>query len=289
MAASWRIRIAAALATVVAVTALALGARCMSLTLPRCSPGTLWGGGPALDVPYAQTRPEVIAKMLAIAGVGPGDYVLDLGTGDGRILIAAARDRGARGLGIDIDPVLVGQARSAAHAAGVGNRITFRTQDVFETPLAEADVVTMFLLPEVNLRLRPRLLTELEPGARIVSHVFDMGDWRPDATGRAGGARVHGWIVPARVAGRWRLRGGDGHTIDLRFTQQFQEIGGSVLRGGAAHPIEHAALTGTRFRFTADTGAGPKLYRGVVQGDAINGVTSNSSGTERSWRATRID
>ncbi|RHW19170.1 class I SAM-dependent methyltransferase [Sphingomonas gilva] len=289
MAASWKIRIAAMFATTLAVAALALGARCMSLTLPRCSVDTLWNGGPALDVPYAQTRPEVIAKMLAMAGVGRDDYVLDLGTGDGRILIAAARDRGARGLGVDIDPVLIDQARADARATGVGDRVAFRTQDLFETPLADADVVTMFLLPEVNLRLRPRLLAELEPGARIVSHVFDMGDWRPDATGRAGGARVHGWIVPARIAGRWRLREASGRTAELRLTQQFQEVAGSVIVGEAARPIGQVELTGGRFRFTADTGAGPRPYQGVVRGDAIKGTAPDSSGVERSWQATRIE
>lgn len=134
--------------------------------------------------------------MLDMADVGPGDYVIDLGSGDGRILIAAARDRGARGIGIEIDPVLVREATANAAAAGIADRVTFKAQDLFETPLAEADVVTMFLLPEVNLKLRPRLLAQLKPGARVVSHVFDMGDWRPDETRRVGGARVHLWTIP---------------------------------------------------------------------------------------------
>ncbi|WP_423602152.1 SAM-dependent methyltransferase [Sphingomonas sp. MS122] len=193
-----RIRIAGALAAVVVLALIALGGRCMSPTMASCSAATLFTGGPKLDVPYLGTRPAVVAQMLDMAQVGPGDHVIDLGTGDGRILIAAARDRGARGLGIDIDPVMVAKARANAERAGVADRVRFETADLFETDLGEADVVTMFLLPEVNLRLRPRLLAQLEPGTRIVSHAFDMGDWRPDETRRVGSAVVHLWRVPER-------------------------------------------------------------------------------------------
>lgn len=194
-----RIRIAAALAALLVLAGIGLAMRCAALGKASCSAATLFGGGPKLDVPYATTRPETIALMLDMAGVGPDDHVIDLGTGDGRILIAAARDRGARGLGVDIDPVMVRRARAAANRAGVADRVTFEVADLFETPLGDADVVTMFLLPEVNLRLRPRLHAELRPGARVVSHVFDMGDWAPDATRRAGGAVVHLWTIPERA------------------------------------------------------------------------------------------
>ncbi|WP_343521320.1 class I SAM-dependent methyltransferase [Sphingomonas sp.] len=193
-----RIRVAGALAAVAALGLIGLGGRCMSPTMASCSAATLFTGGPKLDVPYLGTRPAVVAQMLEVAQVGPGDYVIDLGTGDGRILIAASRERGARGLGIDIDPVMVARARANAERAGVADRVRFETADLFETELAAADVVTMFLLPEVNLRLRPRLLAELKPGARIVSHAFDMGDWRPDQTRRVGGELVHFWRVPDR-------------------------------------------------------------------------------------------
>lgn len=193
-----RIRIAGALAAVVVLGLIALGGRCMSPTMASCSAATLLSGGSKLDVPYLGTRPAVVAQMLEMAEVGPGDHVIDLGTGDGRILIAAARERGARGLGIDIDPVMVAKAQANAERAGVADRVRFETADLFKTDLAEADVVTMFLLPEVNLRLRPRLLAQLKPGTRIVSHAFDMGDWRPDETRRVGGAVVHLWRVPER-------------------------------------------------------------------------------------------
>ena len=173
---------------------IALGARCMSPGHVRCSWATLTGDAPKLDVPYLGTRSEVVDAMLDLARVKPGDRVLDLGTGDGRILIAAAR-RGATGLGVDIDPVLIADATAAAANAGVADRARFATQDLFATDLHGYDVVTMFLLPEVNLRLRPRLLA-LPPGTRIVSHAFDMGDWRPAATARVGGSRLYLWRVP---------------------------------------------------------------------------------------------
>lgn len=125
--------------------------------------------------------------------------MIDLGTGDGRILIAAARDRGARGLGVDIDPVRIRQAQANARRAGVADRVDFVVADLSETPLGRADVVMKYLLPEVNLQLRPRLRAELRPGARVVSHAFDMGDWQPDDTRRMGGDTVYRWTIPERV------------------------------------------------------------------------------------------
>nr|PZN70189.1 MAG: SAM-dependent methyltransferase [Pseudomonadota bacterium] len=180
--------------------AIGLALRCASPARASCSISTLFGDEPQLDVPYVTTRPETIALMLEMAGVGPDDHVIDLGTGDGRILIAAARDRGARGLGVDIDPVMIRRAQANARRAGVADRVSFEVRDLFETPLGEADVVTMYLLPQVNLRLRPRLLAELKPGSRVVSHAWDMGDWEPDEVRRAGGAVVYLWRIPDRAA-----------------------------------------------------------------------------------------
>jgi SAM-dependent methyltransferase len=191
-----RIRIIAALAVLVIFAAMAVALRCATPGLASCSLATFLGKGPQLDVPYAATRPEMVALMLDMANVGPEDFVIDLGTGDGRILIAAARDRGARGLGVDIDPVMIRRARAAARRAGVADRVAFEVADLFDVSLGEADVVTMFLAPAVNLRLRPRLLAELRPGARVVSHAFDMGDWKPEQTRRLGGAAVHRWTIP---------------------------------------------------------------------------------------------
>ena len=155
---------------------------------------------PGADVPYVQTPNEVAIEMLRLARVEGSDIVYDLGSGDGRLVIAAARDFGARGVGIEIDPRLVAQSAESARRAGVGERVTFREGDLFQTDLSDATVVTLYLSPELNLRLRPKLLRELRPGARIVSHAFDMGDWAPARTIRVETrdrpAQVYLWIVP---------------------------------------------------------------------------------------------
>jgi len=259
---SRRSTLAALALTLLASGSVALGARCLSPGVARCSWAALTGRGPTLDVPYLGTRPEVVAAMLDMAGVGRGDRVLDLGTGDGRILIAAAR-RGASGTGVDIDPVLIGEAKAAAVQAGVADRTRFVAQDLFATPLRGHTVVTMFLLPRVNLRLRPHLLRDLAPGTRIVSHAFDMADWPPDATGRVGGSHLYLWRVPAAVAGEWVLA--DGARLSLH--QHFQDIGGTLIRAGSADPLTHVNLTGPVVRFTAFG----RVYAGRVAGDTITG------------------
>jgi len=170
-----------------------------------------WAGGPALaveEVPFVTTPDHVTLAMLELAGVTAGDFVIDLGSGDGRIVITAAKVFGARGLGVEIVPELVERSRVAARRAGVADRVEFRVQDLYDTDLTAATVVTMYLLPEVNLQLRPRLLA-LRPGTRIVSHDWDMGNWRPDRTivvdvpdkkvGREKSSRLHLWTVPGTV------------------------------------------------------------------------------------------
>jgi predicted O-methyltransferase YrrM len=152
----------------------------------------------ALDVPYEPSAPEVVEAMLRLAGVGQGDVVYDLGCGDGRIVIAAAR-RGARAVGVDIDPQRIREARANARSAGVEDRVELRVGDLFETDVRPATVVMLYLWPQVNLRLRPKLLAELRPGTRVVSHAHDMGDWTPQRTAVVGGARVLLWIIPERA------------------------------------------------------------------------------------------
>ncbi len=156
---------------------------------------------PQLDVPYVPTPEPVVEKMLEVANVGPRDVVYDLGSGDGRIVILAAR-RGARAVGVDLDPQRVREARANARRAGVQDRVEFRQGDLFDVDLSRATVVTLYLLPGVNLKLKPKLLRELEPGTRIVSHSFDMGDWKPAKTVDVDGRKVHLWIVPERERGK---------------------------------------------------------------------------------------
>ncbi len=232
--------------------------------------GRAGGVAAAEDVPFITTPDPVALAMLEIAAVGPNDSVIDLGSGDGRIVILAAKRFGARGLGVEIVPDLVRQSRLNAQQAGVAQRVEFREQDLFKTDMGDASVITMYLLPDVNLQLRP-LLLGLAPGTRIVSHDWDMGDWPPDRTltiqvpdkvvGLEKASRVHLWVVPARVHGLWcgqgRARG-----AALRITQNFQrfsarlggvpdidgfdgQIDAALLRAGSAGEI-HLEQRGER-------------------------------------------
>jgi SAM-dependent methyltransferase len=152
-----------------------------------------------LDVPYVPTPMSVVDEMLRLADVGADDVLYDLGSGDGRIVIAAAERYGTQGIGVDIDPKRVQEANANAEAAGVTELVEFREQDLFETDFSEATVVTLYLLSEINLRLKPRLLQELEPGTRIVSHAFDMGNWEPEESVEVDGRRVYFWTVPEEI------------------------------------------------------------------------------------------
>ncbi len=191
------------------------------------------------DVPYITTPDSVTLEMLRIADVNAGDHVIDLGSGDGRIVVTAAKRFGASGLGVEIVPDLVRQSIDNARRAGVADRAAFRQQDIFETDLSPATVVTLYLLPEFNLRLRPALLA-LKPGTRIVSHDWDMGDWKPDRTvtldvpdkkiGREKRSHVHLWRVPARVQGLWCAG-----AAPLEVTQTFQSYRAVLGREGARH------------------------------------------------------
>lgn len=151
------------------------------------------------DVPYVPTPEPVVAEMLRIANVSKDDVIYDLGSGDGRIVITAAQEYGARGIGVDIDPELVQEANQNARQAGVSDQAQFVQQDLFKTDISEASVVTLYLLPEVNLRLRPKLLEELQPGTRIVSHSFDMGDWKPQQVAQVDGRTIYYWVVPEQI------------------------------------------------------------------------------------------
>jgi SAM-dependent methyltransferase len=170
----------------------------LALVLALVAPGA-HAQRQALDVPYVPTPTEVVTAMLKLAGVKKDDVVYDLGSGDGRIVIAAARRHGARAVGIEIDPARIDEATDNARRAGVADRVRFVNQDLFKADIGEATVVTLYLLPRVNERLRPKLLAELKPGTRVVSHGFDMGDWKPERTIEVGSVPVYLWIVPARA------------------------------------------------------------------------------------------
>jgi SAM-dependent methyltransferase len=154
------------------------------------------------DVHYEPSSPAIVAEMLRLGGVSKDDLVYDLGCGDGRVVIAAAKEYGARGVGVDIDPERIAEAETNAKAAGVAKQVTFRNEDLFETEVKQATVVTLYLWPWINLKLRPRLLEELRPGTRIVSHYHDMGDWPPEKQTEVEGHKIYLWTVPERNAGR---------------------------------------------------------------------------------------
>ena len=237
------------------------------------------------EVVYEPTPHETVARMLSLARVGAGDFVIDLGSGDGRIPIAAGR-HGARALGIELDEALLEKARAGARAAGVADRVSFRREDLFKTPLDEATVITLYLLPEMNARLRPRLLA-MRPGTRVVAHRFDIGDWKPDQTEHDGGY-VYLWIVPANVAGRWELQhGGDRIALDL--TQRYQEVSGSAVVGGATLPLSDASLRGNEIAFTLALRGQPTRFRGAVAGNAMQGAGGGFGFATFSgpWQASR--
>jgi SAM-dependent methyltransferase len=235
---------------------------------------------PALDVPYVPSPPEVVDRMLDMASVTAADCVIDLGSGDGRITIAAVR-RGARALGIDIDPVRISEAVDNAKRAGVQDRARFRLQNLFETKISDATVLTMYLLTKVNLDLRPRILEELKPGTRVVSHAFDMGGWRPDIHSEIGHHQVFLWIVPAKAAGRWRIEAG-GRTFELTLEQEYQYLTGSGAEpGGKRVDVEKGWLHGTSITLMLSDGT---RFDGHVNGSRMG---SSPDDKMRAWSGVR--
>jgi predicted O-methyltransferase YrrM len=219
--------------------------------------------------------------------VGKDDFVIDLGSGDGRIVIAAAKQFGARALGIEIDPKLVEKARKNAEMAGVAGRTEFLVQDLFMASLRDATVVTLYVFTTTNLRLRSRLLDELRPGTRIVSHAFSMGGWLADKHENFRGADLYLWIVPAKIAGVWDVTDGS-RRFTIEFEQAFQEIKGTARIEDRKVPLSAASLTGDRIEFTLGRGGGePMTYRGKVSGDRIQALTEGGAASS-AWQARRV-
>jgi SAM-dependent methyltransferase len=237
--------------------------------------------------------------MLKMAGVTPNDIVYDLGCGDGRIVITAAKVFGARGVGVDNAPNLIQQSNENARKAGVTDRVKFIEQDLFETDIREATVVALYLLPELNLQLRPKLLRDLRPGSRIVTHEFDMGDWKPDNMAKVPKVKLYYhpripyekdtcfyyWVIPAKAEGVWRWTlptpsGGRDYT--LRLGQKFQEIRGTVHMKGQEAPIAAARLVGDQLSFTmgedADKEKVVMQFNGRIHGDDIAGSVEVQEG-----------
>ena len=233
------------------------------------------------DVVWVPTPYELVEKMLDLAEVTPDDYVIDLGSGDGRTVIAAAK-RGAQALGIEYNPKMVELSKKNAEAEGVSERAKFIEADLFETDFSEATVITMFLLISINLEIRPTLF-DLKPGTRIVSNTFDMDEWMPDETITLDLPNISWdtallWIVPAKVEGIWEFQQGK-----LTLEQDFQMISGSLEARGSTIPIEKGKLNGDQISFSA----GGDQYNGHVNGNTIEG-TVTSKGNNSKWNAVLV-
>jgi SAM-dependent methyltransferase len=243
-------------------------------------------------VPYVPTPPEVVEEMLRMAQVTRQDVLYDLGCGDGRIVITAAQKYGTPGTGVDIDPQRILEANLNARQAGVAQRVRFLQQDLFETKFRDATVVTLYLLPKVNLRLRPTLLQDLRPGTRVVSHAFDMDDWLPDRTTTVGSNTLYFWVVPAQVAGvwTWGQGGTSAQPYALRLSQHYQQINGLLQAGGVDIPLTALTLVGDRLRFSAMPQGQRVVFDGRVEGNTITGQVATDSptaGSPQSWSAQR--
>jgi SAM-dependent methyltransferase len=261
-----------------------------------------WDDG---TVPFVVSPPEVVDRMLRLAEPRAGELLVDLGSGDGRIVIEAAKRYGARGLGVDIDPSLVARATENARRAGVDALARFQVQDFFETDLRGASVVTMYLLPEVNLKLMPRLLQDLKPGARVVSHDYEMGGWRPDETieltvaekmvGPTGRSRVHLWFIPADVRGTWRSEVKEhGGAWEFRVEQIYQRLDIVARASGIEVAVRGTRLRGDEVKVVVSGNVDGKpwnhLFRGILKGDRIEGdllVSDGENNRTLPWTAIR--
>jgi len=259
-----------------------------------------------LSVPYVPTPQEVVERMLEMAKVSRSDYLIDLGSGDGRIVVSAAQKYGTRGFGVDLNPVRIAEANANALQAGVSDKVAFYQRDLFDTDLSQATVITMYLLPNVNLELRPRVL-DLKPGTRIVSHDFSMGDWKPDNKvqmevrdkygGPGGQSDIYFWVVPAKVAGTWQWQlpvSGKSQAYEVSLDQRFQEISGTVKVGGRSVKLLNPKMRGDQigFSFTAEVNGAPLKHEfsGKVEDDAIAGrvvLSGSRLQSQLDWNAKR--
>lgn len=234
---------------------------------------------PNLDVPYVPTRPVVVDAMLQAGEVGPKDFLIDLGSGDGRIPVTAAKRFGTTGVGVDLNPERIKEARANAANSKVEGKVTFIEGDLFKADLSKATVITLYLLPNVNLKLRPSLL-DLKPGTRIVSHDFDMGDWPSEQTREVQGSTVYRWTVPAKVDGAWIVTPASKRRIEVAFKQSYSKLEGTATVDGKATALQATRIKGAAVDFTVEL-PNKKLHRfqGTLQPDG----TLKGTG----WQAAR--
>jgi len=239
------------------------------------------------DVIWVPTPDEVVERMLRMAQTTKDDLVYDLGAGDGKIAIAAAKKFGARAVGIEYNPDMARHAQSNAEKAGVAGRARIVQGDIFATDFTQATVVTMYLLPALNLKLRPTILA-MKPGTRVVSHSFTMDDWEPDETSNMDGRRAYFWVVPANVMGNWTLEAG-AERLQLSFEQRYQKIEGQVALGGTiSGGLRDARLRGFAISFAfVDNNGVRRDYGGRVLGQKMEGSFRTEDGKEGRWSAAK--
>jgi hypothetical protein len=242
------------------------------------------------DVVWVPTPDEVVDRMLTMAQTKPEDFVIDLGAGDGKIAIAAAKKFGARSMGVEYNPDMVAFAQKNAQAAGVAGKAQIVHGDIFATDFTQATVLTMYLLPSLNMKLRPQILA-MRPGTRVVTHAFNMEDWEPDESSDVDGRRVYFWVVPANVAGRWAMElsgGGNTEKLSLNFDQKFQKIEGVAYLGSTLAGLREPRLSGFRISFAYVDGRGVRRdFTGRVTGAAMEGSYRSDSGQEGRWSAAK--
>ena len=244
------------------------------------------------DVIWVPTPDEVVERMLTMAQVTPGDFVWDLGAGDGKIAIMAAKKFGARAVGVEYNPDMVTHANGNAKAAGVygegaPGKAMIRHGDIFATNFTSATVITLYLLPSLNMKLRPQILS-MRPGTRVVSHSFSMEDWEPDEVSTMDGRRAFFWMVPARVGGAWNLEAG-GSRMEMTLEQSFQKLTGSTLNiGAAAIGLRDTRLRGSAISFSyVDPQGVRRDLSGRVTGDKMEGTWKDEKGAEGKWSAVK--
>jgi SAM-dependent methyltransferase len=253
---------------VLAVACLAVAAPSARAQLESINQPPVSGGK---DVMWVPTPDAAVERMLSMAGVGARDLVYDLGSGDGKIAIMAARRFGARAVGVEYDTDMIVLSRAAAKKEGVADRVRFVQADIFDYDFREATVVTLYLLSTLNVKLRPKIL-EMKPGTRVASHMFRMGDWEPDEQARVASSDLFFWVVPAKVAGTWIVTRGPGGPFELALEQKYQHVSGSARVAGETLPLTQALLRGDEIRFAFTAAGGARLaFTGRVSGDRIVG------------------
>ena len=271
------------------------------LALVALPAARLAGAAEDIDVkrtggPYVPTPQVVVDETLRMGKVGPNDFVIDLGSGDGIIVLTAAQKHNARGFGVDIDPELVRLSNNEARRLGIADRASFQVQDVFKADISKATVVTLYLLPGMMANLRPKIYSELKPGTRVVSHDYHFDEWQADdqitwdvpekeKVNGVGRATVYLWIIPAKIAGRWQVRVDAGEQYDLTLRQQYQNFNGADAKGAK---LSFTQLRGEDITFARPAAGSRHVFKGRVSGESMEGTVELAGGKTARWTASRV-